>query len=199
MLILQYSMKKFLIGFFFILVFSNNSSFSENYFYGGAKLFNYGVETSDLQEINTSLVSLGFSSSTSETDNTGLGFDIGIGVGLVDNFAVEAGYVNYGTLEITTKTTGPVENIKTEITGDGVTIAGVLNAEGLYLKGGMHSWDFTGKVTASLGTSSEPLGTGTDPFFGIGYNSNNFISSVEYYKIEDGDITSVNIAYRMPF
>ena len=191
-------MKKIFFSIIFLL-FLNSNSFSENYVFGGVKIFNYGVDTSDLQQINTSLVNLGFSSSTSETDNTGVGFDVGMGVELADGFAVEAGYVNYGTLEITTKTTGPVENIKTEISGDGVTVAGVLNAEGFYLKGGIHSWDFTGKITASLGSSTEPLGTGTDPFFGIGYNANNLITSFEYYVIDDGDIASVSLSYKIPF
>ena len=56
--------------------------------YGGAKIFNYGIEKSDLQEINTSLVALGFSSSTSSTDNTGVGFDIGFGAQISPNLFV---------------------------------------------------------------------------------------------------------------
>ena len=62
-----------------ILVFTQVKASAEAYMYGGAKVFNYGIEDSDLQEINTSLVSLGFSSSTSSTDNSGVGFDIGFG------------------------------------------------------------------------------------------------------------------------
>ena len=70
--------------------------------FGGAKVFNYGIETSDLQEINTSLVSLGFSSSTSSTDNTGIGFDLGFGFEIAPILSIEGGYVNYGTLTIKT-------------------------------------------------------------------------------------------------
>ena len=186
---------KFFLAFFLLC----SSANAENYAYGGVKIFNYGIETSDLQNLNTSLIALGFSSAKSETDNTGVGFDIGMGFGIAEGFSVEGGYVNYGTLEIVTTLTGPSEKLTTEISGDGVTIAGVLDAEGFYVKAGMHSWDFTGTITASLGSSSQALGTGTDPFFGIGFSSGNLISSLEHYVIDDGDIQSINLTYRMPF
>ena len=163
------SLKNF---FAFIVIFLSvqfKAHSAETYMYGGAKIFNYGIETSDLQEINTSLVALGFSSSTSSTDNTGIGFDIGFGAQITPNFSIEGGYVNYGTLTIKTTLTGPTESVTTDITGDGVTGAVKLQRDGYYVKGGMHSWDFTGKVKTSQGNSSESLGTGTDPFFGIGF------------------------------
>jgi hypothetical protein len=148
-------MKKFLVLILSIL-FSYNIANAENYIFGGAKLFNYGVEKSDLQNVNTSLVNLGFSSSSSSTNNTGIGFDLGAGFGITDNLSAEVGYVNYETLEINTKTTGPVENIKTEITGSGLTFAGKYTDDsGLFVRGGMHSWDLSGKVTTSLGSSSD--------------------------------------------
>lgn len=171
--------------------------------FGGLKIFNYGIEASDLQVINTSLVGLGFSSSTSSTDNTGVGFDLGLGVNLSEMFALEIGYVDYGTLEINTTLTGPAETLKTEIDGDGFTGAAVLKlgeaSEYAYVKAGFHSWSFTGKVTASLGSSSEPLGTGTDPFFAIGFKGNNWYASYDYYAIDEGDISSVSIGYSVPF
>ena len=184
-------MKKLLILLFTLLSLQSNVSSEETYMFGGAKLFNYGIEKSDLQAINTSLVSLGFSSSASSTDNSGIGFDIGIGVEIAPNFSIEGSYVNYGTLEIKTNTTGPTENITTEIKGDGVVGAIKYSQEGYYVKGGMHSWDFSGKVTASLGSSSESLGTGTDPFFAVGFGSDQMELGYEYYKIEDGDISAL--------
>ena len=164
---------------------------AEPYIFGGAKLFNYGIEESDLQDINTSLVALGFTSSTSSTDNTGLGFDIGFGVEVADNLSLEGGYVNYGTLEIKTSTTGPTENITTEITGDGVTGAVKYFQEGFFAKAGMHSWDFSGTVKTSQGSSSDSLGTGTDPFFGVGFGSDQMELGYEYYKIDEGSISAL--------
>lgn len=185
------------------LSFNSISKAEESYLFGGVKLFNYGIESSDLQVINTSLVSLGFSSSTSSTDNSGVGFDFGAGFNVAENFALEVGYVDYGTLEINTTTTGPTETIKTEISGTGLTAAGVLkfgdNMENFYVKGGFHRWDFEGKVTASLGSSSAPLGTGTDPMLGAGFIFENFYASYDYYMIDDGDISSIGIGFRKAF
>jgi hypothetical protein len=127
----------------------------------------------------------------SETDNTGFGFDLGFGVEMADNLSLEAGYVNYGTLTINTTLTGPSEKVKLEIDGNGVTGAVKYSQEGFYVKGGMHSWDFEGKISASLGSSSEALGSGTDPFFGIGYGSDGFEFGYEHYVIDDGDISAI--------
>jgi hypothetical protein len=171
----------------------------DTYMFGGLKLFNYGIEKSDLQTINTSLVALGFSSSSSSTDNTGVGFDIGFGAQIAPNFSIEGSYVNYGTLEIKTNTTGPTENITTEITGDGVAGAVKYADAGYYVKAGMHSWDFSGTVTGSLGSSSDALGSGTDPFFGVGFGSDQMELGYEYYKIDDGDISSLSLRFAYKF
>ena len=193
------NLKKFLV-FTFILLSTQIKAYSaETYMYGGAKIFNYGIETSDLQEINTSLVALGFSSSTSSTDNTGVGFDIGFGAQIAPNFSIEGGYVNYGTLTINTTLTGPTEKVTTDITGDGVTGAVKFSQEGYYAKAGMHSWDFSATVKASLGSSSDALGSGTDPFFGVGFGSEQAELGYEYYKIEDGDISALTLRYAHKF
>ena len=185
--------KKLLVLLFSLISLQSNVHSEESYMFGGAKLFNYGIEKSDLQAINTSLVALGFSSSASSTDNTGIGFDIGFGVEIAPNFSIEGSYVNYGTLEIKTNTTGPTENITTEITGDGIAGALKYSQEGFYAKGGMHSWDLSGKVTASLGSSSDALGSGTDPFFGFGFGSEQMEFGYEYYAIEDGEISALTL------
>ena len=191
---------KKLFVFIFILLSTQVKVYSaEPYMFGGAKLFNYGIEKSDLQDINTSLVALGFSSSASSTDNTGLGFDVGFGAEIAPNFSIEASYVNYGTLEIKTNTTGPTENITTEITGDGVAGAVKYGQEGYYVKAGMHSWDFSGTVSTSQGSSSDALGSGTDPFFGFGFGSEQMELGYEYYAIEDGDISALTLRYAHKF
>ncbi|MDC0515859.1 outer membrane beta-barrel protein [Candidatus Pelagibacter sp.] len=183
--------KNFLIIVFAFLSMQTNSYSADAYVYGSGKYFMYGVEKSDLQVINTSLIALGFSSSKSSTDNSGYGFDVGLGAEVAPNFFLEGGYVNYGTLTINTTTTGGVENIKTEIKGNGVTGAVKYETDGFYFKGGMHSWDFSGTVSTSLGSSSEALGSGTDPFFGIGFGTDGFEIGYEYYAIEEGDISSL--------
>jgi hypothetical protein len=185
------------------LLFFKISKAEDSYMFGAVKVFNYGIESSDLQAINTSLVNLGYSSSTSSTDNTGVGFDLGIGLSLDDNLALEFGYVNFGTLEINTTLTGPAETIKTEITGNAFSGTGVLkfgdSNDNFYLKAGMHSWDMDGKATGSRGSSTAPLGTGTDLTFGAGYKSGNWFGSYDYYAIDDGDISSFGLGYSSSF
>ena len=197
-------MKKIIVAsIVFIFSLSSILKAEDSYMFGGVKLFNYGIESSDLQVINTSLVNLGFSSSLSTTDNTGVGFDLGIGLNLDENLALEFGYVNFGTLEINTTLTGPSETVKTEITGSAITGAGVFkfgdDQENFYLKAGMHSWDLDGKVTASLGSSTAPLGTGTDLTFGAGFKANNWFASYDYYAVEEGDFSSFGIGYSTAF
>ena len=200
-------MKRFFTLIIFLIIshisFVNIAKSEDSYMYGGLKIFNYGIDKSDLQEINSSLIDLGFSSSSSSTDNTGVGFDIGFGFKLDETYGVELGYVDYGTLTIKTNTTGPVENITTEIGGSGLTAAAVFMSgdvdDNFFLKAGMHSWEFEGTVTASLGSSTEPLGTGTDPFFSIGGAGGGWYYSFDFYTIEDGDISSMSFGYMSAF
>ena len=189
---------KYLIIIFALLSFQTNAYSADAYWYGSGKVFNYGIEKSDLQVINTSLIALGFSTSASSTDNRGYGFDVGLGAEISPNLFLEGGYVNYGTLTINTNTTGTVEKIKTEIKGNGVTGAVKYETNGYYVKGGMHSWDFSGTVSTSLGSSSDALGSGTDPFFGIGFGSDGLELGYEYYAIDDGDISALTarISYK---
>ncbi len=197
------NMKLTILAFFLSFVLIGSSKAESGYWFGGLKVFNYGIEKTDLQEINRSLIALGFDTSSSSTDNTGVGFDIGVGFDLTEATAFEVGYVDYGTLEINTTTTGPVENILTSIDGSGVTLAGVLRSgdkqNNAYIKAGMHSWEFQGTVTASLGSSTEPLGTGEGLYLSIGGAADGWYVSYDYYGIEDGSIGSFSFGYTAAF
>jgi hypothetical protein len=192
-------MKKIIVILFVVFSLQSNVHSAETYMYGSGKYFGYGIEKSDLQALNTSLIALGYSSSLSETDNSGIGFDIGFGATIADNVSLEAGYVNYGTLTINTTLTGPSEKVKLEIDGNGVTAAVKLDLEGYYVKGGMHSWDFEGKISTTQGSSSEALGSGTDPFFGIGFGADGFEAGYEYYGLDDGNISALTIRFSHKF
>lgn len=168
------------------------------------KRFGYGVEKEDLQAINRSLVRLGYTSSTSSTDNVGNGFEIGGGADIHKNFGLEASYVNLGTLTIKTTLTGPSENVKTEIDGTSFAAAVVLKVgddkNTFFGRVGMHTWDLDGRVTGSRGSATASLGDGTDPFFGAGYKFGDFLKvGYDYYKIDDGDIRSFNIGINFKF
>ena len=165
------------------------SAEKQPYFYGGVKLFDYGIDNSDLRSLNVSIVNLGFSSSTSSTDNTGYGFDLGLGYDFNKNLAVEAGYTNFGTLKIKNSTTGPATSNSLDITGYslGVGVLGKLGEEKSYgyIKAGLHKWDMSGKVTTQLGSSSEALGDGTDPMLSVGYRAGIFQVSYDGYQVDE--------------
>jgi len=168
------------------------------------KRFNYGVEGEDLQAINRSLINLGYTSSRSSTDNTGNGFEIGGGVDFHKNLGAEVSYVNLGTLTIKTTTTGPAESITTNIDGSSIAAALVLKGgddkNTFYGRVGMHSWDMDAKVRGTLGSATASLGDGTDPFFGVGYKFNDLVRiGYDYYKIDDGDISSLSIGLNYKF
>ena len=179
------------------------SAEKQPYFYGGVKLFDYGIENSDLRTLNVSIVNLGFSSSFSSTDNRGYGFELGLGYDFNKNLAVEAGYINLGTLEIKNSTTGPTTNNSLDITGYSFG-AGVLGKFGEeksygYIKAGLHNWDMSGKVTTSLGSSSEALGTGTDPMLSVGYRAEIFQISYDGYYMDDRWIKSLTLGLKYNF
>jgi hypothetical protein len=168
------------------------------------KRFSYGITTDDLQAINRSLISLGYSSSLSSTDNSGNGFEIGGGADIHKNFGLEASYVNLGTLTINTTLTGPSESLKTEIDGTSFAVALVVKGgddkNTFYGRVGMHTWDLDGKVTGTRGAATASLGDGTDPFFGVGYKFGDLVRiGYDYYKIDDGDIKSFNIGLNYKF
>jgi hypothetical protein len=180
------------------------SAENQPYAYGGLKVYNYGITTTDLQNINTSIINLGYSSSYSSTDNRGYGFDLGLGYDVSKNIAFEVGYTNFGTLTINNLTTGPVTSNTLDITVYSLG-AGVLGKFGEndksygYVKAGLHNWDFTGTVSTARGSSSEALGTGTDPIFSIGYRSEIAQLSFDGYKINDGWIKALTLGVKYNF
>ena len=189
-------MKKIAIIILSISVFLTQSLRAEvkPYAFGDIKYFNYGLEESDLQALNTALVNLGYASSTTSTDNSAFGFELGFGIDITSNFALEASYIDLGTLTINNTTTGPATTNKLEIDGSSVALTGVVKfgeeKQYFYARGGMHSWDLDGKLTSSLGVANFTLGDGTDFLFGIGYRADMFRVGYDYYKIDDSDISS---------
>ena len=57
----------------------------------------------------------------------------------------------------------------------------------------------SGKLSTSLGSSSEALGTGTDPMFSVGYRADIFQISYDGYQIDDRWFKSFTIGLKYNF
>tara|TARA_B100000029_G_scaffold496443_2_gene562769 strand:+ start:4336 stop:5043 length:708 start_codon:yes stop_codon:yes gene_type:complete len=179
-------------------VVANESSMKQRgYVLGGVGLTDFNVTTSDLQTLNTALINLGFSSSTSSTDNAGTYVKLHGGYHVNEYFAVEGGFTNLGTLEINTTLTGPSESIVTSVDIYGVEIAAIAKYEVKnsfgFIKAGFFSWDADLSVNTSRGSASTFLGSGTDPTIGVGWQFGGQLGvrvEYQYYPVEDSDLQS---------
>ena len=193
-------MRKLLIAILSISFFLTQSLRAEvkPYAFGDFKYFNYGITTSDLQELNRAVISLGYTSSTSSTDNSGVGFELGFGVDVTKNLALEASYVDLGTLTINNNTTGPTTRNTLDIEGNSLAfgLVGKLgDDEKNYFFGrvGMHAWDMDARLTTGRGTATATLGDGTDYFAGVGFRGEMFRFGYDFYKIDDSDVSSLSV------
>ena len=173
------------------------------YIYGSLGLTDFGLTTADLQTINTSLVNLGFSSSTTSTDNTGISIKLHAGFDVNEFLSAEGGYTNLGDLELTTTTTGPVETIVSTIGIDGFELTGLakFGEDDMYFFGraGFFAWNADVLVTTSLGSSTTVLGSGTDPVLGGGIDINGIRAEALAYSIDGEYLYNYTIGYRYNF
>ena len=128
-----------------ITLLSSKNANAGNYVFGGPKLFYYDVDQSDVDQLATDLVNLGFSSATVKANAAGLGFDVGVGFPVSDMVDIETSFVYLGEFELTADTTGPVESIKSQHRLDiSVPIAAKIKFgtgdANIYGKAGWHFW-----------------------------------------------------------
>ena len=169
--------------------------------YGSLGLTDFGLTTADLNTINTSLVNLGYSSST--TDNAGVSIKLHAGFDLSDFFAVEGGYTNLGDLVLYTTTTGPVESITIVIGIDGFELTGLgkFGDDDMYFfaRGGFFTWTADALVTGTRGSSTAVLGSGTEPLFGGGLDLNGIRAEALAYMIDGEYLYNYTVGLRYSF
>jgi len=189
-----------------VSAFSSETAGEKKKFYvlGSLGGVNYNVKSSELQNINIALVNLGFSSSTTSTDNRGAIYKIGAGLDFNQYLSLEGGYTNLGTLEIKTTTTGPSESIAIDIKPDGFEFSGLVkyhfNDKALvYGRVGMLSWRASGTVTTSLGSASESFGSGTDVTLGIGFEYDPVRIEYQNYTLGNANINTFHVSYIFKF
>ena len=194
------------------LLSSKNANAGDNkYIFGGPKIFYYDVDQSDVDQLATDLVNLGFSSATVKANDSGIGFDIGFGFPINDMLDIETSFVYLGEFELTADTTGPVENIKATSSGYTFPIAAKIKFgtgdANLYGKAGWHFWRQDSEVSASLGKVTL-WGTGNDPVIGIGGQWGGLDVSYEHYSfsgvgagagIGEGGMTALSLTWKAEF
>lgn len=146
------------------------------------------------------------------TDDSDTGYKLFVGYQFNPNFAIEAGYVNFG--EFTANAAAGRDNANLELGIDGFTGAligklPIQNGFSVFGKLGMVVWDadLSGSATVS-GQSFREKGSedGTDPFYGIGaeYEINQIMIRTEYERYDlsksgedfEIDLFSASLGYR---
>ena len=207
---LKFTLSVLFFSSFFLLNVSEVKS--ENYLYGGPKLFYYDVTNEDLQATANDLVALGFSTARVEANTSGIGFDIGVGSPLSDKTDIELGFVYMGEFELKATMTGPTETVTAKSNAYSFPLGAKYkigeSESNVYLKGGFHYWRQITDIATSQGTV-DMWGTGFDPMYGIGGQIGNLTIHYEHYSFSgvgtgagiagDGGISSIGITYVSQF
>ena len=189
----------------------NVNAGDNNYIFGGPKIFYYDVDQSDVDQLATDLVNLGFSSALVKANDAGIGFDIGVGFPVSDMIDIEGSFVYLGEFELTADTTGPVENIKATSSGYTFPIAAKIKFgtgdANLYGKAGWHFWRQDSEISASKGKVTL-WGTGNDAILDIGGQLGGLDVSYEHYSfsgvgagagIGEGGMSALSLTWKATF
>ena len=206
-------MKRFIIAILFLStsIFSVPSNAEESYVFGGARIFYYDVEQSDVDQVATDLVNLGFSTASVKAETGGVGFDIGAGFPFTDKIDIEASFVYMGEFELTADMTGPTENLKATSSPWSIPVVAKIkigdSEANLFVRGGWHFWQQNSEISTTKG-KVELYGKGNDPVFGIGAQVGGLQVSYEHYNfsgigagmgIGEGGIGSLGFTWSTQF
>ena len=203
--------KKALLILFLFGVFTATTNAEESYVFGGPRIFYYDVEQSDVDQVATELVSLGFSTAKVSANSGGVGFDIGAGFPVNDVLDIEVSYVNMGEFELKANMTGPTENLTATSKPWSIPIVAKLkfgdSDANLFAAAGWHFWRQNSDISTSQG-KVELYGQGNDPVIGIGAKLGGFQISYEHYNfsgvgagmgIGEGGIGSLGLTWSSNF
>jgi len=202
--------KIFLIAIFFLSL-NITSLKAEGYIFGGPKIFYYDISQSDVDKTASDLVALGFSSAKVTANNSGLGFDIGVGFPTNDKIDIEAGFVYMGEFELKADLTGPIETLTATSSAWTIPIVGKFKVgdskNNFFVKGGFHFWEQNSEISTSLGKVTM-WGDGFDPIIGVGGQVGGLLVSYEHYSfsgigagagIGDGGMSALSLTWKSEF
>jgi hypothetical protein len=204
-------MKKLMIILMISIFGSTTANAGDSYIFGGAKLFFYDVEQSDVDQTAQELVNLGFSTAKVSANSNGVGLEVGIGFPLSDALDVEASYVYMGEFELKADMTGPTESLTATSSPWSLPVVAKLKIgesdANVFVKGGWHFWNQESTISASKGTV-ELYGKGNDPTYGFGANLGGLIVSYDVYNfsgvgagmgVGEGGISSFGVSWSTKF
>jgi hypothetical protein len=202
--------KIFFIALFFLSL-NITSLKAEGYIFGGPKIFYYDISQSDVDKTATDLVALGFSSAKVTANNSGIGFDIGVGFPTNNKIDIEASFVYMGEFELKADLTGPVETLTATSSAWTIPIVGKFkvgdNKNNFFVKGGFHFWEQNSEISTSLGKVTM-WGDGFDPVIGVGGQVGGLLVSYEHYSfsgigagagIGDGGMSALSLTWKSEF
>lgn len=181
-----------------------------NGWYIGASVGQSEFDLGSGAELDALLLTDGITSTTT-TDDSDTGWKLFGGFAFSENFAVEAGYVDFGESEFNTTVTAPaiaagVYNTAVETTSFYVDLVGtvpVTDSFNVFGKVGFNRWDVEGTISVpGFGSGTILEDDGNDVTYGVGA-SYSFTDSVavrgewERFDIdgEDMDLLSLGIQY----
>ena len=129
-------------------------------------------------------------------DESATGFKIGVGTMINENLAVEAAYVDLGTIDL------PAFGVEISQYGLAASLMPVFKISeeaAVYAKIGLYSWTF--EASDAFGSGEED---GSDMFFGFGFeykveDSASVVVEYESYEVLDGDVDLLSVGVRINF
>ena len=198
-----------LIFLFGVSAVSTNAA--DSYVFGGPRVFYYDVEQSDVDQVATDLVNLGFSTASVEANTGGIGFDVGVGFPINDNIDIETSFVYMGQFKLTADMTGPTENLDATSSPWSIPVIAKIKIgdsdANFFAKAGWHFWRQNSQISSSKG-SIDLYGTGNDAVLGFGGQVGNLQISYDHYNfsgvgagmgIGEGGIGSLGISWSANF
>ncbi len=135
------------------------------------------------------------SSNDDVLNETATGFKIGVGANINENFAVEAAYVDLGTIDYPYG----IEFSQYGLAASLMPVYKISEEAAVFAKLGILSW--TAELTDGFTTLED---TGSDLFFGFGFeykvgDSASVVAEYEAYEVLDGDVSLLSVGVRIGF
>ncbi len=163
----------------FLILFLNTAHSKDNvYLIGGLGNSNYSIGDSDITEINNKLTGLGFATATTTVSTDNLSYEFGFGINVFESYYIEATYLNFGNIEISSTTTSPAESLTADIAIKGFNVDLSKSIGPFGLSAGIIKIDNDVEISSSLGNADVPIDDYFLPKFGVSVQLSNYRAEI---------------------